>query len=91
MKLRKQAAVVSKRMRMMTPRESAEYQLSLACRLRDWEQAKLWLAELVAIGDAEEMERSERAAARFDEVFELRRTRDLDDVDVNEWRRSDDA
>ena len=57
-------------MRLMTPRESAEHQLSLACRLRDWEQARLWLAELVTIGDAEETERSERAIARFVDLWE---------------------
>ena len=71
MKLRKQAAVVSaKRMRLMTPRESAEHQLSFACRLHDWPQAKLWLAELVVISNAEEVERSERAIKRFVELWE---------------------
>lgn len=71
MKLRMQGltAPIGKRMRVMTPRESAEHQLSLACRLRDWEQAKLWLAELVIISNAEERERSELAIARFVELW----------------------
>lgn len=70
MKFQKDGAKPNPRMRAMTRRESAEHQLSLACKSHDWPQAKLWLKELVALSDAEEKERSERAIARFVEVWE---------------------